>query len=84
MLSAMTTDAPLAWTRPASRYSIRIWRAFVRTSDEELFARAVIPREIEAELFEGAWSKAHGEKRVFEAIKSVTSAQEAWDRYRMF
>ena len=41
----------------------------------------VIPREIEAEVFEGAWSKAHGEKRVFEAIKGGMSAQEAWDRY---
>ena len=35
----------------------------------------------EAEVFEGAWSKAHGEKRVFEAIKGGMTAQEAWDRY---
>ena len=44
----------------------------------------VIPREIETEVFEGAWSKAHGEKRVFEAIKGGMSAQEAWDRYGIF
>jgi len=44
----------------------------------------VIPREIEAEVFEGAWSKAHGEKRVFEAIKGGMSAQQAWDRYGIF
>jgi regulator of RNase E activity RraA len=44
----------------------------------------VIPREIETEVFEGAWAKAHGEKRVFEAIKGGMSAQEAWDRYGIF
>jgi regulator of RNase E activity RraA len=44
----------------------------------------VIPREIETEVFQGAWAKALGEKRVFEAIKSGMSAQEAWDRYGIF
>ena len=44
----------------------------------------VIPREIETEVFQGAWEKAHGEKRVFEAIKGGMSAQEAWDRFGIF
>ena len=44
----------------------------------------VIPREIEAEVFEGAWDKAHGEKRVFDAIKRGMGAREAWDRYKIF
>lgn len=41
----------------------------------------VIPRAIEKEVIEAAWQKAHGEKRVFEAIKGGMGAQEAWDRF---
>lgn len=41
----------------------------------------VIPREIENEVFAGAWEKAFGEKRVFEAIKAGLGAQEAWDKF---
>ena len=53
------------------------------TSDEELFAPAVIPPEIEAELFEGAWSTPM-ERSVFEDIEGCLSAQVAWDRYKIF
>ncbi len=41
----------------------------------------VVPREIEAEVFTQAMAKAHGERTVFEAIKSGMLAQEAWDRF---
>lgn len=41
----------------------------------------VIPRELEAEVLRGAWEKAFGEKRVFEAIKAGMGAQAAWDKY---
>ncbi len=41
----------------------------------------VIPCEIEKEVIEAAWAKAHGEKRVFEAIKAGMGAQAAWDTY---
>ncbi len=41
----------------------------------------VVPRELEEEVFSRAWEKAHGEKRVFEAIKGGMGAQEAWDKF---
>ena len=41
----------------------------------------VVPREIESEVITKAWEKAHGEKRVFDAIKSGMGAQEAWDTF---
>lgn len=41
----------------------------------------IVPRDIEAEVIAGAWEKAHGEKRVFQAIKGGMGAQEAWDTY---
>lgn len=41
----------------------------------------VIPSEIEETVIQAAWEKAHGERRVFEAIKAGMSAQEAWDTY---
>ena len=41
----------------------------------------VIPQEIEKDVIEAAWIKAHGEKRVFEAIKGGMGAQEAWDTF---
>jgi regulator of RNase E activity RraA len=69
------------------RCPVRIGRVDIRPGDTifgDLDGVVVIPREIEAEVFEGAWAKAHGEKRVFEAIKSGISAQEAWDRYGIF
>lgn len=66
------------------RCSVRIGAVDVRPGDAifgDLDGVVVIPREIETEVFEGAWEKAHGEKRVFEAIKNGMTAQEAWDRY---
>ncbi|VGO19087.1 RraA family protein [Pontiella sulfatireligans] len=41
----------------------------------------VIPKAIEKEVLEAAWEKAHGEKRVFEAIKGGLGAQAAWDEF---
>jgi regulator of RNase E activity RraA len=69
------------------RCPVRIGSVDIRPGDAifgDLDGVVVIPREIETEVFEGAWSKAHGEKRVFEAIKSGMSAQEAWNRYGIF
>ena len=69
------------------RCSVRIGSVDVRPGDVifgDLDGVVVIPQEIEAEVFEGAWSKANGEKRVFEAVKGGMSAQEAWDRYGIF
>lgn len=41
----------------------------------------VVPQAIEAEVMRRAWAKAHGEKRVFEAIKGGMKAQDAWDEF---
>ena len=41
----------------------------------------VIPREIEKDVIEAAWNKAHGEKRVFDAIKGGMGAQAAWNTF---
>lgn len=41
----------------------------------------VVPRAIEKEVIEAAWQKAHGEKRVLEAIKGGMGAQAAWDKF---
>lgn len=41
----------------------------------------IIPREIEQEVIQSAWEKAHGEKRVMTAIKGGMGAQQAWDTY---
>ena len=41
----------------------------------------VVPRAIEAEVMRRAWAKAHGEKRVFLAIKGGMKAQAAWDTF---
>lgn len=41
----------------------------------------VVPQAIEAEVMRRAWEKAHGEKRVFQAIQRGMKAQEAWDTY---
>ena len=69
------------------RCPVRIGGVDIRPGDAifgDLDGVVVIPREIETDVFQGAWAKAHGEKRVFEAIKSGMSAQEAWDRYGIF
>ncbi|MEO8409424.1 MAG: RraA family protein [Propionivibrio sp.] len=41
----------------------------------------IVPQEIEKEVIEAAWAKAHGEKRVFEAIQGGMGAQAAWDTF---
>lgn len=41
----------------------------------------VIPKAVEKQVIEAAWQKAHGEKRVFEAIKGGMGAQAAWDKF---
>jgi regulator of RNase E activity RraA len=41
----------------------------------------IVPRAIEEEVLRRAWEKAHGEKRVFNAIKGGMKAQTAWDTY---
>ena len=41
----------------------------------------IVPREIETDVLTRAWEKAHGEKRVFEAIEGGMGAQEAWDTF---
>jgi regulator of RNase E activity RraA len=41
----------------------------------------VVPREIEEEVILKALEKAHGEKKVFQAIKGGMGAQEAWDQF---
>jgi regulator of RNase E activity RraA len=69
------------------RCPVRIGGVDIRPGDAifgDLDGVVVIPREIETDVFQGAWEKAHGERRVFEAIKGGMSAQEAWDRYGIF
>lgn len=41
----------------------------------------IVPRAIETEVMTRAWEKAHGEKRVFNAIKGGMKAQTAWDTF---
>jgi regulator of RNase E activity RraA len=41
----------------------------------------VVPKAMEQEVIEAAWQKAHGERRVFDAIKSGMGAQAAWDKF---
>ena len=44
----------------------------------------VVPREVEGDVLAGAFEKAQGEKRVFDAITRGMGAQEAWDRFGIF
>jgi len=41
----------------------------------------VVPRAIEREVFQAAWEKANGERRVFDAIKGGMGAQAAWEKF---
>jgi regulator of RNase E activity RraA len=69
------------------RCPVRIGGVHIHPGDvifADLDGVVVIPREIETDVFDGAWVKAQGEKRVFEAIKAGMSAQKAWDRYGIF
>jgi regulator of RNase E activity RraA len=66
------------------RCPIHMGSVVVRPGDilfGDLDGVCVIPKEIEKEVIEAAWRKAHGEKRVFEAIKSGMGAQAAWDKF---
>lgn len=66
------------------RCSIEIEGVRIRPGDivfGDLDGVCVIPQEIEKEVVETALDKAHGEKRVFEAIKGGMGAQDAWDTF---
>jgi regulator of RNase E activity RraA len=66
------------------RCTIEIEGVKIRPGDiifGDLDGTCVIPREIEKDVFEEAWKKACGEKRVFEAIKSGMGAQESWNTF---
>ncbi len=66
------------------RCTIQVGAVTVRPGDilfGDLDGVCVIPQEIEKDVIEAAWQKAHGEKRVFEAIKGGMGAQAAWDKF---
>ena len=66
------------------RCTIQMGAVTVRPGDilfGDLDGVCVIPQEIEKDVIEAAWVKAHGEKRVFEAIKGGMGAQAAWDKF---
>lgn len=66
------------------RCTIKLGEVLIRPGDilfGDLDGVCVIPQEIEKEVLEGAWNKAYGEKRVFEAIKAGMGAQEAWNTF---
>lgn len=66
------------------RCTIRMGTVTVRPGDilfGDLDGVCVIPQKIEKDVIEAAWFKAHGEKRVFEAIKGGMGAQAAWDKF---
>jgi len=66
------------------RCSIKFGNVMVKPGDivfGDMDGVCVIPREIEKEVLQGAFEKATGEKRVFNAIKGGMKAQQAWDTY---
>lgn len=66
------------------RCSIEIESTRIRPGDMifgDLEGVCVIPSEIERAVLEAAWEKAHGERKVFDAIKAGMGAQESWDRF---
>jgi regulator of RNase E activity RraA len=66
------------------RCSIRFGNVTVRPGDivfGDLDGVCIVPREIEQDVLQQAWQKAHGEKRVFEAISRGMKAQTAWDTF---
>lgn len=66
------------------RCSIKFGEVTIRPGDiifGDLDGVCVIPKEIEKDVLEAAWEKAHGERRVYEAIKDGLGAQASWDRY---
>lgn len=66
------------------RCTIRMGAVTINPGDflfGDLDGVCVIPREVEKEVIEAAWAKAHGERRVFDAIKGGMGAQAAWDAF---
>lgn len=66
------------------RCTIQFGKVTVRPGDlvfGDLDGVCIVPREIETETIQRAWEKAHGERRVFEAIKTGMKAQESWDKF---
>lgn len=66
------------------RCTIKIGAVKIQPGDiifGDLDGVCVIPKQIEKEVIEAAWEKAHCEKRVFEAIKGGMGAQAAWDKF---
>lgn len=66
------------------RCSIELGGVRIRPGDiifGDLDGVCIIPQEAEAEVTALALEKAHGEKKVFEAIKGGMLAREAWDRF---
>lgn len=66
------------------RCTIKVEATTIRPGDlifGDLDGVCVVPREIEKEVIEAAWEKAHGEKQVFEAIKGGMGAQASWDKF---
>lgn len=41
----------------------------------------IIPKQIEREVIHGSLTKAHGERRVYDAIKNGMKAEQAWDTF---
>ena len=44
-------------------------------------SRMQVPAALEREVVTRAWEKAHGERRVFQAINGGMGAREAWDQF---
>ena len=66
------------------RCSIEIASTTVRPGDlvfGDLDGVCIVPSQIEKDVIEAAWEKAHGEKQVFEAIKGGMGAQASWDKF---
>lgn len=66
------------------RCTIKMGPVTIRPGDiifGDLDGVCVVPREIEKEVLDGAWEKAHGERQVFDAIKGGMGAQESWDKF---
>ncbi len=66
------------------RCTLKIGTVTIRSGDivfGDLDGVVVIPKEMETTVFRGAFEKALGEKRVFEAIKAGLGAQAAWEKF---
>jgi regulator of RNase E activity RraA len=66
------------------RCRIEIEGVTVRPGDlvfGDLDGVVIVPKAIEREVLARAWDKAHGEKRVFNAITGGMGAQQAWDTF---